>query len=101
MSGNRKIIKLNKKFRKKKNSTDVLSFPFHNKKNSSLDYDKKFTLFNNQLNKVRLIKIKKNEPLKSEINHFLECIKNKKLKCKTGSKHSINILEVMHNINKK
>lgn len=75
--------------------------PFHNKKNSTLDYDKKFTLFNNQLNKVRLIKVKKNEPLKSEINHFLECIKNKKLKCKTGSKHSINILEVMHNINKK
>ena len=33
LSGNREIIKLNKKFRKRSNSTDVLSFPFHNKKN--------------------------------------------------------------------
>ena len=33
LSGNREIINLNKKFRKRSNSTDVLSFPFHNKKN--------------------------------------------------------------------
>ena len=33
LSGNREIIKLNKKFRKRNNSTDVLSFPFHSKKN--------------------------------------------------------------------
>jgi rRNA maturation RNase YbeY len=33
LSGNREIIKLNRKFRKRSNSTDVLSFPFHNKKN--------------------------------------------------------------------
>ena len=29
----KKIKKLNKKFRKKNKSTDILSFPFHNKKN--------------------------------------------------------------------
>ena len=33
LAGNREIIKLNKKFRKRSNPTDVLSFPFHNKKN--------------------------------------------------------------------
>ncbi len=33
LSGDREIKKLNKKFRKKNKSTDILSFPFHNKKN--------------------------------------------------------------------
>ena len=33
LSGNKEISELNKKFRKKKHSTDVLSFPFHSKKN--------------------------------------------------------------------
>ena len=33
LAGNKEITKLNKKFRKKNNSTDVLSFPFHSKKN--------------------------------------------------------------------
>ena len=33
LSGNKEIIKLNKKFRKKENTTDVLSFPFYSKKN--------------------------------------------------------------------
>ena len=33
LSGYKEIIKLNKKFRKKENSTDVLSFPFYSKKN--------------------------------------------------------------------
>ena len=32
MSVNKKIKKFNKKFRKKNKTTDVLSFPFHNKK---------------------------------------------------------------------
>tara|TARA_B100001564_G_C20663525_1_gene682654 strand:- start:1522 stop:1986 length:465 start_codon:yes stop_codon:yes gene_type:complete len=32
LSGNNEIKRLNKKFRKKNKSTDVLSFPFHNKK---------------------------------------------------------------------
>ena len=33
LSGDREIRKLNKKFRKKNKSTDILSFPFYNKKN--------------------------------------------------------------------
>tara|TARA_B100000242_G_scaffold227623_1_gene167973 strand:+ start:228 stop:692 length:465 start_codon:yes stop_codon:yes gene_type:complete len=33
LSGDREIKKLNKKFRKKNKSTDILSFPFHSKKN--------------------------------------------------------------------
>ena len=33
LSGNKEILKLNTKFRKKKRTTDVLSFPFQNKKN--------------------------------------------------------------------
>ena len=33
LSDSKEIKRLNKKFRKKSNSTDVLSFPFHNKKN--------------------------------------------------------------------
>ena len=33
LSGNREIKNLNKKFRKKNKSTDVLSFPFYDKKN--------------------------------------------------------------------
>ncbi len=32
LSGDKEIKKLNKKFRKKNKTTDVLSFPFHNKK---------------------------------------------------------------------
>ena len=32
LSGNKEIKKLNKKFRKKNKTTDVLSFPFHKKK---------------------------------------------------------------------
>ena len=33
LSGDKEIKKLNKRFRKKNKSTDILSFPFHNKKN--------------------------------------------------------------------
>ena len=33
LSGDKEIKKLNKKFRKKNKSTDILSFPFYNKKN--------------------------------------------------------------------
>ena len=33
LSGDREIKELNKKFRKKNKSTDILSFPFYNKKN--------------------------------------------------------------------
>jgi len=39
LSGNKEISKLNKKFRKKNNATDVLSFPFHSKKNLKKEGD--------------------------------------------------------------
>ncbi len=46
LSGDREIKKLNKKFRKKNKSTDILSFPFHNKKNlkNKLKRDKEIYL---------------------------------------------------------
>ena len=74
--------------------------PFHNVKNPQLDYDKKFSKFNNKLKKSKLIKIKKTQPLENEIKHFFNCIKNRKMKCKTGKKHSLNILKIMEQINK-
>ena len=40
LSGNQKIKSLNKKFRKKNKSTDVLSFPFHTKKNLQIKLKK-------------------------------------------------------------
>ena len=64
LSGNQEIIKLNKKFRKKKNSTDVLSFPFHNKKNlkNKIKREKEIYLGDIiiNINKVKEKKILKN-----------------------------------------
>ena len=40
LSGDREIRKLNKKFRKKNKSTDILSFPFYNKKNLKVELKK-------------------------------------------------------------
>ena len=40
LSGDREIKKLNKKFRKKNKSTDILSFPFYNKKNLRVELKK-------------------------------------------------------------
>ena len=40
LSGDREIKKLNKKFRKKNKSTDILSFPFYNKKNLKIKLKK-------------------------------------------------------------
>ena len=64
LSGNREIIKLNRKFRKRSNSTDVLSFPFHNKKNlkNKMRKEKKKKLGNKIVN---LNKIKKKKNLKN------------------------------------
>jgi probable rRNA maturation factor len=46
LSGNKEIKNLNKRFRKKNKSTDVLSFPFHQKKNlkSILEKEKEIYL---------------------------------------------------------
>ena len=40
LSGDREIKELNKKFRKKNKSTDILSFPFYNKKNLKIKLKK-------------------------------------------------------------
>lgn len=73
--------------------------PIHSFKGKNLDYDKKFLKFNNQVKKSKILKVKKSQPLKNEINHFFMCIKNKKIKCLTGEKHSLNILNIMKKIN--
>ena len=75
--------------------------PYHGKKNSKLDYDRKFSQFKYQIKKTRIIKIKKTEPLKNEIHHFFQCIIKKNFKCKTDYKHSISLLQIMERINKK
>ncbi len=45
LSGNKEIIKLNKKFRKKNKSTDVLSFPFYNKKDLKQEIKKEKEIY--------------------------------------------------------
>ncbi len=64
LSGNKEIIKLNKKFRKKENSTDVLSFPFYSKKNLKNIIKKEREIYLGDiiinLNKVNNKKSKKN-----------------------------------------
>ena len=64
LSGNREIIKLNKKFRKRSNSTDVLSFPFHNKKNLKNKMRKEKEIYLGDII-VNLNKVKKKKNLKN------------------------------------
>jgi len=64
LSGNREIIKLNKKFRKRSNSTDVLSFPFHNKKNLKNKMRKEKEIYIGDII-VNLNKVKKKKNLKN------------------------------------
>ncbi len=45
LSGNKEIKKLNKKFRKKNKTTDVLSFPFYNKKNLKIKLKKEKEIY--------------------------------------------------------
>ena len=45
LSSNQEIKKLNKKFRKKNKSTDVLSFPFHNKRNLKIKLKKEKEIY--------------------------------------------------------
>ena len=64
LSGDLEIKKLNKKFRKKNRSTDVLSFPFYNKNDlkKKLNNDKEIYLGDIiiNLNKIRYKNLKKN-----------------------------------------
>ena len=45
LSSNKEIRDLNKKFRKKNKSTDVLSFPFHGKKNLKKEFKKEKEIY--------------------------------------------------------
>ena len=70
LSGNKEIKKLNKKFRKKNKSTDVLSFPFYKKKDlkAKLKNEKEIYLGDIIIN-LNKIKNKKNKKMfKLEFN---------------------------------
>ena len=68
--------------------------PLH--KNRSIRMDKEFIKnFKYIKKKVKKIKFKFKEPLTNEINHFYKCIINKKVKCLTGKKHNLAVLEII------
>ena len=69
LSGDKEIKKLNKRFRKKNKSTDILSFPFHNKKKlkDKLKKDKEIYLGDIIIN---LNKIKNKHDKKKFKNEF-------------------------------
>ena len=70
LSGDREIEKLNKKFRKKNKSTDILSFPFYSKKNLKvkLKKDKEIYLGDIIIN-INKVKNRSNKNLfKHELN---------------------------------
>jgi probable rRNA maturation factor len=78
LSGNKEIKKLNKKFRKKNKSTDVLSFPFYNKKKlqNRIKKEKEIYLGDiiinlNKLNKKKNIKLFKAQFDKLWIHGFV------------------------------
>ena len=64
LSGNREIINLNKKFRKRSNSTDILSFPFHNKKNLKNKMKKEKEIYLGDII-INLNKVKEKKNLKN------------------------------------
>ena len=69
LSGNNEIKRLNKKFRKKNKSTDVLSFPFYSKKDlrNKLKKEKEIYLGDIIIN-LEKIKTKKNTNFNLEFN---------------------------------
>ena len=77
LSGNREIKKLNKQFRNKNKSTDVLSFPFYEKREMKLKLKKKKEIYLGDIiisiNKIKNKKDKKNieEKLKKLFIHGL------------------------------
>ena len=68
--------------------------PLH--KNRSICMDKEFiNNFKYIKKKGKKINFKFKEPLTNEINHFYKCIINKKVKCLTGKKHNLAVLEII------
>jgi predicted dehydrogenase len=61
----------------------------------NMDYDSKhFQTFNHRSGDVLLPKIDFKEPLKVEIDHFLDCIQNG-TKCLTGVDHAKKVVEIL------
>ena len=67
LSGNKEILKLNTKFRKKKNSTDILSFPFHSEKNLKKEIKKEKEIYLGDII-INLNRIKNKKNFKLEFN---------------------------------
>ena len=93
LSGNKEIKKLNKKFRKKNKSTDVLSFPFYNKKKlqNKIKKEKEIYLGDiiinlNKLNKKKNIKLFKAQFDKLWIHGFVHLFGHEKKKEKDYKK---------------
>jgi len=70
LSGDKEIKKLNKKFRKKNKVTDILSFPFHKKKdlNNKLKKEKEIYLGDIILNLNKIKNRRDKKKFKSEFN---------------------------------
>ncbi len=73
LSGGEHIKKLNKKFRKKNKTTDILSFPFHNKKElqKKLKKDKEIYLGDIIINFKKVNNSRKGDGFKLELSKLL------------------------------
>lgn len=69
LSGSQKIKELNKKFRKKNKITDILSFPFHSKKNLTAEIKKTKKIYLGDII-INLNRIKEKNSLKIFKNNF-------------------------------
>jgi probable rRNA maturation factor len=69
LSGSKKIKELNKKFRKKNKITDILSFPFHSKKNLTTEIKKTKKIYLGDII-INLNRIKEKNSLKIFKHHF-------------------------------
>ena len=69
LSGSQKIKELNKKFRKKNKITDILSFPFHSKKNLKTEIKKTKKIYLGDII-INLNRIKEKNSLKIFKNNF-------------------------------
>ena len=69
LSGSQKIKELNKKFRKKNKITDILSFPFHSKKNLTTEIKKTKKIYLGDII-INLNRIKEKNSLRIFKNNF-------------------------------